>query len=225
MATFTMALWRAIDLAEDGNIGLGKYPIFDESYREQLNKKIIDHYHDHEIGMETIDMFRLAMSRRMNEIMPYWNQMYESQRLKIDPLNTIAIESLSEGKSDQATTSEGVSGSESISDSKGRTINQSFPQSALASNKDYAESGADTRQRAGAKSEAKEDTKGTTANTDENKSSTKGFQGSQAMLLMQYRATFLNIDLEIIDALPDLFMSVWNNGDFYTGSNRRGYIY
>lgn len=35
----------------------------------------------------------------MNEIMPYYNQMYESSKLKIDPLSTIDLEEVFSRKS------------------------------------------------------------------------------------------------------------------------------
>lgn len=43
----------------------------------------------------------------MNEIMPYYNQMYESSKLKIDPLSTIDLEEVFSRKS--KTTGEGTS--------------------------------------------------------------------------------------------------------------------
>lgn len=68
------------------NLELNKYPIFDESYREVLNKKIVDEYYFREIGVETPERFKHHLNHTMDMIMPYYNQLYESELLKIDPL-------------------------------------------------------------------------------------------------------------------------------------------
>lgn len=60
------------------DFGLNDYPIFDEEYREKLNNKILDHYDFYEIGQETPYLFKLFLNRTMNEIMPYYNELYKS---------------------------------------------------------------------------------------------------------------------------------------------------
>lgn len=74
-------------------LGLADYPIFNEAYRTTLNDKIIRKYYFREIGLETLEQFRWYMRSKMFEIMPYYNQMYESE-LKaagIDPFVEIDI--------------------------------------------------------------------------------------------------------------------------------------
>lgn len=82
---------RRIDAIIDsskGNIFDFDYPIFDEAYRGILEKKIIRHYYTREIGAETFGLFQLYLSDKMNEIMPYYNQLYASELLSknINPL-------------------------------------------------------------------------------------------------------------------------------------------
>ena len=62
-------------------LGLDDYPLFDEAYRETLNNKIIRHYYTREIGAETVGRFRMFVRDAMHLIMPYYNQLYESERL------------------------------------------------------------------------------------------------------------------------------------------------
>lgn len=69
-------------------LGLADYPIFNESHRSVLNNKIIRHYYMREIGVETMELFRWFMRVKMNEIMPYYNQLYESELIEFDPLST-----------------------------------------------------------------------------------------------------------------------------------------
>lgn len=82
---------RRIDAIIDsskGNIFDFDYPIFDEAYRGILEKKILRHYYTREIGAETFGLFQLYLSDKMNEIMPYYNQLYASELLSnnINPL-------------------------------------------------------------------------------------------------------------------------------------------
>ena len=59
------------------------FPIFDENYREPLCKKILKHFYTREIGEETVGLWKLRLDDRMNEIMPYYNQLYESELISI----------------------------------------------------------------------------------------------------------------------------------------------
>lgn len=68
-----------------------KYPIFDEEYRYILNKKILVHFFTREIGSETVGLWLLRMEQTMEEIMPYYNQLYLSQLEEIKPFFNIDI--------------------------------------------------------------------------------------------------------------------------------------
>jgi hypothetical protein len=48
--TVTLDPDTGISILVGGNIGLGYYPIFDETYRDDLTGKIVDHYWNREIG-------------------------------------------------------------------------------------------------------------------------------------------------------------------------------
>lgn len=61
------------------------YPIFDETYRNVLNTKILRHYYTREICAETVGLWKLWLNNRMNEIMPKYNKLYESELLKFNP--------------------------------------------------------------------------------------------------------------------------------------------
>ena len=62
------------------------YPIFDGTYKEHLEKKILRHFYFREIGCETYGQWQVQLDAKMNEIMPYYNQLYASENLVIDPL-------------------------------------------------------------------------------------------------------------------------------------------
>lgn len=233
MSRYTIELRYLIE----GNyeLGLKDYPIFDESYREQLNNKIIQHYYFREIGFETEALFKNRLNQKMNEIMPYYNQMYESSKLKIDPLSTIDLEEVFSRKS--KTTGEGTS---STSGTGNNTSNfnstdttdygkvskfsdiaqaQTTPNEIL--NDKYLTSatvddGQDKNTNTGTNtSQTESTTSGTSTdkrNLDEDTTLTrKGNNGtaSESELLNMYRETFLNIDMMIIDDLDELFLGIW----------------
>lgn len=233
MSRYTIELRYLIEGNYD--LGLKYYPIFDESYREQLNNKIIQHYYFREIGFETEALFKNRLNQKMNEIMPYYNQMYESSKLNIDPLSTIDLEEVFSRKS--KTTGEGTS---STSGTGNNTNNfnstdttdygkiskfsdiaqaQTTPNEIL--NDKYLTSatvddGQDKNTNTGTNtSQTESTTSGTSTderNLDEDTTLTrKGNNGtaSESELLNMYRETFLNIDMMIIDDLDELFLGIW----------------
>lgn len=62
------------------------FPIFDESYRTVLERKIVMHYYTREIGYETVGRWKLALNTKLNEIMPYYNKLYNSELIEFNPM-------------------------------------------------------------------------------------------------------------------------------------------
>lgn len=65
------------------------YPIFDTEYKSVLETKILKHFYFREIGAETFGRWQLWLDARMNEIMPYYNKLYESELLEFNPLHDV----------------------------------------------------------------------------------------------------------------------------------------
>ena len=80
------------------------FPIFDENYREVICTKILRHYYTREIGLETVGLWKLKMQTKLNEIMPFYNQLYESQLLKFNPLYDVDLNTTHVGNKDGETT-------------------------------------------------------------------------------------------------------------------------
>lgn len=68
-----------------------EFPMFDEGYRNVLCTKILKHYWTREIGAETVGLFKLWLDAKLNEIMPYYNQLYRSTLLEFNPLYDVDI--------------------------------------------------------------------------------------------------------------------------------------
>lgn len=86
MAEYTIELGTL--LQHGFHLALDDYPIFNPAYRNVLNNKIIEHFYFREIGLETPDRFNFFLRRTMNEIMPYYNKLYNSELSNFDPFQT-----------------------------------------------------------------------------------------------------------------------------------------
>lgn len=64
---------------------------FDEEYRSVLCQKILKHYYLREIGCETVGVWVLWMNTKLEEIMPYYNQLYASAKLEFNPMQNINV--------------------------------------------------------------------------------------------------------------------------------------
>lgn len=221
-------------IVENGyDLQLNEYPIFDENYRQKLNQKIINHYYFREIGFETVGLFRFYLKRTMNEIMPYYNQLYESALLEIDPLNTINFtETLTRTKigndtknfnEDTTVNSNGDSNSNSTKNTNFKDVESDTPQGMLSigniEGELYASYARISKNEDTTNSTAHQETTDTQKrkndekiNREDNENYTrteKGNRESQSELLMKYRQTFLNIDMQVINELNDLFMGLY----------------
>ena len=192
-----------------GFIGLGDYPIYDEAHRQVLNDKILRRYWFREIGFETFGQFRWHLRETMHSIMPYYNQLYESEGLVTDPMLSRSMDYSEKWTRDESTgrTTEG-SGS---STSNNRNVFQDTPMNGLDTGAveamDYATNVTFDDGSGSSSTSSSADYTGDFDGTREHIE--KGFDGSQSDLLLKYRQTLRNIDLEIVDSLNDLFMGLW----------------
>lgn len=74
------------------------FPIFDEKYRTVLCKKILKRYYMREIAHETVGLWKLRLDTMLNEIMPYYNQLYKSALIEFDPFKDVNYKREYDGK-------------------------------------------------------------------------------------------------------------------------------
>lgn len=202
-------------LPEYISIGLGTYPIFDEDYRKILNGKIIDEYYNQEIGTETIDNFTLIIRKKMDQIMPYFNQLYKSTQIEYTALDNMNIHSVNQNHVVGSENGTHNTTGDNTSTSGSRVVASNFPQSQLAGNADYATSANDANTDTTVNSTASA-TSESANNTDTNSDNlVTGYQGAASDLIVKYRNSLINIDTAIIAELEDCFMLVLGNGDEY----------
>lgn len=261
------------------------FPIFDENYRSVLETKILKHFYTREIGLETVGLWKLKLNTKLNEIMPYFNQLYSSQLYAFNPFYDVDLTrkhkidgnekrdtdttsntevEISNTIDDNGTTNTDNSGSRtdeltndnSRVSTKTETQVDSFaerysdtPQGALTDlradkyltnatlrddnkkndgNENVTDKGnssdvvnstdntevndsRNTESRGSNNSTTNGNVSATLTNTEEYLETVQGKNGgtSYSKLLMEYRETFLNIDMMVIDSLEELFMQLW----------------
>lgn len=238
-----------------------KAPFFDEEYRSILCQKILKHYYLREICCETVGIWKLWMNTRLEEIMPYYNQLYDSAKIKFNPMHNVDLTSKHErnvegtskedgtrtdntsgkrtltGNRDTDNTSVGTRNTTNSSDETKRDLYSDTPQGAITSleNEIYLTNArkitdnvngtgnekTNTTEKSGTDYSETEDTTGkidgVTSNTGKTNTTEDyletiiGKQGTESFssLLNEFRETFLNIDMQVIEEFNDLFFGLW----------------
>lgn len=206
-----------------------KVKFFDEDYRSVLCQKILKHYYLREIGSETAGIWILWMNTRLEEIMPYYNQLYESAKIEFDPMKDVDLKRThNRTGNEKSSGSRNSSGNQntatnrvSNSDGTKKDLYSDTPQGALTGveNETYLTnarkiidnvSGSDNVN-ASISNESTENTNGNVDTTEDYIENVIGKQGSESFssLLNKFRETFLNIDMMVIEEFNDLFFGLW----------------
>lgn len=211
------------------------FPIFDENYRQVLCRKILKHYYTREIAHETVGRWKLALNAKLNEIMPYYNQLYKSELLEFNPFYDVDLTRSREGSgtsnrtSNNTETNSGTSKNVSSDSSTSNTdtlnrfsdtpqnsmdtqgIADSVPLTTVTKvNEDNTTTNKSTDTLTRNNTKTGNGTENIN-NTDKYIETVKGKQGTEnySSLLKKFRETFLNIDMMIIDDCSDCFFTLW----------------
>lgn len=204
------------------------FPIFDESYRSTLERKIIRHYYTREIGYETVGRWKMALQTKLNEIMPYYNKLYESELLEFNPLyshdmHTKQDDKLIKGGTIEDREEHAITLGDEHNDTvqgTGYTLTSDTPQGGLSGLDDLeymSNAQKNTTDSTNTGASVKTDTGNSSNNRTINSTDIDdylqhvyGYSGySPSKLLSEYRETFLNIDMLIIKDLGKLFLGLW----------------
>lgn len=236
------------------------YPIFDNEYKEVLETKILKHFYTREIGLESVGLWKLKLDAKLNEIMPYYNQFYQSTLFEFNPIYTTDLYRKKDVEvntadnvigAQETTNSNNVIGSVTENESRNLIGNESGTSSNDTTNKDlYSDTpqGALTnienntyltnarkitnendseyeidKSNSEANSISKSNSESGASETNSNMSQSKsgnnvedylehvyGYEnGGVSKLIKEYRETFLNIDMMIINELEELFIQLW----------------
>lgn len=194
MAQYTLTMKQLVE--NDVKIFNFNYPIFDEEYREYLENKIIRHFYFREIGFETVGRFLFELETKLNEIMPYYNKLYESSLLEFDPLINYQVKE----------TQTRVVVANGVTNERGNSKNlfSDTPQGRI----DFTDSNHVT-------SITQDDNSLSSENNGEsNETFTRTMEGNIGVqtfsqLLNDYRSTFINVDMMVMNELNELFIRVY----------------
>lgn len=215
MAKYTITIKSLID--NNFDFKMTTYPIFDEEYRNTLNQNILNHYYENEIGLETPALFRFYLNQKLNEIMPYYNELYKVQRKLINDdllINNVNLTENFERKNDTNTNTSSNSNSTNNGTTNSKNLFQDTPQGQISQtdidNQTWATNLTLDKNESNNTITDNSNSNGT-ANTNETYIKTIiGNNGAKfnISLLNEIKNNLMNIDLMIINELSDLFMGL-----------------
>ena len=205
MAKYTITIKSLID--NNFNFKMDSYPIFDENYRNTLNQNILYHYYENEIGFETASLFRFYLNQKLNEIMPYYNELYKVQKKLIDEnllLNNVNLTETLHGSNKTETSST------SQSSNKGKNLFQDTPQGNISQQDINAQNVYATNITLNDNS-INDNSNANGSGTNEYIKTIVGNNGGKFNIdvLNDIKNNLMNIDLMIINELNDLFMGIF----------------
>lgn len=205
MAKYTITIKSLID--NNFDFELNSYPIFDENYRSTLNQNILYHYYENEIGFETAALFRFYLKQKLNEIMPYYNELYKVQRNLINNnllLNNVNLTESLEGSNTTHTSST------SSSESNNKNLFQDTPQGNI-SNQDIDAENVYATNLTLNRNGIEDESSATGSGTNEYIKTIIGNNGGKFNIdiLNDIKNNLMNIDLMIINDLNELFMQIY----------------
>ena len=179
------------------------FPLFDANYRLPLETKILRHFYTREIGCETVGLWKLRLQTKLNEIMPYYNQLYESALIEFNPMYS---KNMNRTHTNKYASQTGGSSSDKSNDVDWNDFSDT-PQMGHEGIEDN--STLTTTRRQTSDRTHKNDYHSMNLNTEDYIENISGYDlRSPSSMLKEFRETFLNIDMMIINELEELFMQV-----------------
>ena len=187
--------------------------------RDELNAKILNHYRFMEIGQETFGRWLFELNTALNEIMPYYNQLFYSADQDFNPIYNVDYKKTIMGTQNASSNTSNTGSDSTTNEEYTKGVNSKTPADSLGiSNTDiddveYADDASWGKSSGG--------TTGTTTsqgNSSSNGSSssietTKGNFGvtSAQDLIAKYREIIINIEQQIINdpRIKELFMLIY----------------
>nr|DAT60047.1 MAG TPA: Lower collar protein [Caudoviricetes sp.] len=179
--------------------------------KSKFEQKFIDEYYFHEIGQETVARFQHRLRTRLNKIMPYYKQLYDTEIAAKD-INFLLNKDLTE-TFERVVTGESSSINDLTVSDQGETNNkESNIENGNASLE--LENGSLTNVSKTSLNNNTNSNNTSRDNTNQNEITTLKSRGnigitSSAELLDKWRSVIINIDQMIINSCDDLFMQVY----------------
>ena len=184
------------------------YNLYDNDLKPWFEEKFFQHFMFYEIGFDSVAMFKQRLMSKLNDIFPYYKQLYETE-IRSKDIDFMLNKDLKESYVRELT-SNSNSNQESNTTSNGlSTAGQLTP--SLIANSEKIDKFMDTAQKDIGSSNSKAIGESTGNSKEEYTLTSQGNIGitSSAELLAKWREVLLNIDLMIFEECNDLFMQIF----------------
>ena len=195
---------------EDKNFNLFDFPynLYDNDLKPWFEEKFYQHFMFYEIGFDTIGMFKQRLMSKLNDIFPYYKQLYETE-IRTKGIDFMLNKDLKESYVRELTSNSNSNQESNVSSNSLSTAGQLTP--SLIANSQKIDKFMDSAQKDNSSSSSTSTGKSNGNSKEEYTLTSQGNIGitSSAELLTKWRETLLNIDLMIFEECNDLFMQIF----------------
>ena len=195
---------------EDKNFKLFDFPynLYDNDLKPWFEEKFFQHFMFYEIGFDTIGMFKQRLMSKLNDIYPYYKQLYETE-IRTKGIDFMLNKDLKESYVRELTSNSNSNQESNITSNGLSTAGQLTP--SLIANSQKIDKFMDSAQKDNSSSNSTSTGESSGNSKEEYTLISQGNIGitSSAELLTKWRETLLNIDLMIFEECNDLFMQIF----------------
>ena len=195
---------------EDENYNLFDFPynLYDNDLKPWFQEKFFQHFMFYEIGFDTIGMFKQRLMSKLNDIFPYYKQLYETE-IRSKGIDFMLNKDLKESYVRELTSNSNSNQESNVTSNSLSTAGQLTP--SLIANSQKIDKFMDTAQKDSGISNSTSTGESNGNSREEYTLTSQGNIGitSSAELLAKWRETLLNIDLMIFEECNDLFMQIF----------------
>ena len=145
--------------------------------------------------------------------MPFYNQFYKSNLLEFNPFYDVDVKTTSKRETNGNTTTKSKDSTNVDNDSTDRNLYSDTPQGSLKNveNETYLTNATKNISENKTNSVSNSNTENNINNLDDYIENVVGKRGgeSYSKMLLDFRKTFINVDMMIIEDLSDLFMNLY----------------
>ena len=193
----------------DFNLFDFEYNLYDNELKSVFEKKFIDHFYFYEIGLTPIARFKKALQIKLNDIYPYFKQLYQTE-LRCNDIDFMLNKDLKEQYTRELTGNSSVNqSSTSTTNDTSLNINNDTPQNKIDDLDQFMTSASKNTDNSSMTSNGTNSAENNSTETYSLVSQGNIGVTSSAELLEKWRSVLINIDQMIFEECNDLFMLIY----------------
>lgn len=186
-----------------------EYNLYDNELKSAFEKKFIDHFYFYEIGLTPVARFKKALQIKLNDIYPYFKQLYQTE-LRCNDIDFMLNKDLKEQYTRELTGNSSVNqSSTSTSNDTSLNINNDTPQNKIDDLDHFMTSASKNTDNSTMNSSGTNSAENNSTETYSLVSQGNIGVTSSAELLEKWRNVLINIDQLIFEECNDLFMLIY----------------